>query len=325
MLRKIDAHVHLVGDGSAGSGCWFSMPTLWKKTLARLMVEGIGLDGSVLKTGLDEAYVGELRRQVDDSELDAVVLLAQDWPHDERGEARKERASFYVPNEYLWRVCEESEGRFVPAVSIHPYRRDALAELEKWISRGVRVLKLLPNCHNVDGNAKRTREFWEMMAAGKMIFLAHTGGEYTVPVWNRAYESPEVLRQPLECGVTCIAAHAASSSLPIFGKNFTPLLREMMREYPHLYADHSAMATLNRCDSVRELLEDELALERVIHGSDFPVPVGGFGPWSRRLISREDWAESRREKNVLQRDVALKRAMGFPEETLTRMSRLLDF
>ena len=63
-LRKIDCHVHLVGDGSSGSGCWFRLPGLWKKFLGRMMVKGVGLPTNVIKGGLDDAFTVNLVKQV---------------------------------------------------------------------------------------------------------------------------------------------------------------------------------------------------------------------------------------------------------------------
>jgi hypothetical protein len=34
------------------------------------------------------------------------------------------------------------------------------------------------------------------MAAAGLPFLCHTGGEMTVPVINRAYQDPRILRRP---------------------------------------------------------------------------------------------------------------------------------
>lgn len=320
--RRIDCHVHLVGDGSSGSGCYFTLPSAWKKLLARLMLKEAGIPASVLAGGLDVAFHAALERHLAGSGLDALVLLAQDWPYDDRGEPLRDKAGFYVPNDYLLDVCAASGGRFIPAVSIHPYRADACRELERCLARGAKVLKLLPNCHNADCNHPRTDDFWRLMAESKTVFLAHTGGEYSVPVLDRSLESPEVLRRPLERGVTCIAAHGAGSSASILGKDHTETLVRMFRDYPHLYADNSALATPNRAGTAGRLLESD-AVGRVLHGSDFPIPVGALGPWLRGLVSWRDMRLAGREPNPLRRDAQIKRAMGFPSESFTRLDGLL--
>ena len=320
--RRIDCHVHLVGDGSDGSGCFFCLPSPLKRFLAGRMLKEVGLPSSALRGGLDRAYRESLLRLVEASGLDAAVVLAQDWPYDERGEPLRDRANFFVPNDYLLDVCAASGGRFIPAVSIHPYRADACRELERCVSRGAKVLKLLPNCHNADCNAPRTRDFWKLMADTGTVFLCHTGGEYSVPVLNRAYESPKILRQPLEQGVTCIAAHAAGSSAPLVSRDHTEELVAMFRDYPHLYCDNSGLCTPNRAGTAKRLLRADAA-SRVLHGSDFPVPVGGIGPWVRGLVPWSAVRAASRDANPLRRDASLKRAMGFGDDTFTRLDGLL--
>jgi predicted TIM-barrel fold metal-dependent hydrolase len=285
------------------------------------MLREAGMPSSALRLGLDQHFRSTLLAHVETSGLDAAVLLAQDWPHDDRGEPLRDKAGFFVPNDYLLRVCAESGGRFIPAVSIHPYRADACRELERCVSAGAKVLKLLPNCHNADCNAPRTRDFWKLMTETGTVFLSHTGGEYTVPVLNRAFEDPEVLRLPLESGVTCIAAHAAGASAP-WGACYTEKLIRMFGEYPHLYCDNSATATPNRAGSTRRLLRAD-AVDRVLHGSDFPVPVGALGPWAHGLVGWGDLRAASAERNPVARDALIKRAMGYPESTFTRLDGLL--
>jgi hypothetical protein len=229
-------------------------------------------------------------------------------------------ATFHVPNDCVLRLAR-SHPEFIAAASIHPDRPDALAELERCLAGGARVLKLLPNCHNVDCSAPRHRPFWEMMARGKMILLAHTGGEATLPVLAPAFESPEPLRLPLECGVTVIAAHGAGRNHPL-GPHYTPRLVAMMREHPNLYADNSALVTLNRHGTLPELL-DPWVQSRVVYGSDYPVSVVPWGPWFGGHYDFETVNELRRIANPFDRDMAAKRRMGFAEETFTRLADLL--
>ena len=69
------------------------------------------------------------------------------------------------------------------------------------------------------------------MAEKKIIFLSHTGGEMTLPVMKKAYADPRVLTLPLECGVTCIAAHCAGGSYP-GDRDYTDDLLQMFKEFP---------------------------------------------------------------------------------------------
>jgi hypothetical protein len=96
----------------------------------------------------------------------------------------------------------------------------------------------------------------------------------------------------------------------------------MTRRFPNLYGDISAFTVPIRGRHVPECLRQPLA-ERLIHGSDFPVPVYGHFPWMRGLV---DWQTFRRwegQPNVLERDYQLKLAMGFAPEIFTRVWGLL--
>src|SRR4029077_23992 len=91
---------------------------------------------------LDEEYLARLDRDVrtaiEHSALDAAVLFAHDRIYAENGEVAAAGQELYVPNEYLFACCERSalNGRFLGAMSVHPYRRDALDETLRWIARG---------------------------------------------------------------------------------------------------------------------------------------------------------------------------------------------
>jgi hypothetical protein len=64
--------------------------------------------------------------------------------------------------------------------------------------------------------------------------------------------------------------------------------------------------------------------DRIIHGSDFPIAVNGFGPWRMGLIDFKTWRAADRDPNVLERDVFLKREVGFDDSHFTRMAEILE-
>ena len=159
------------------------------------------------------------------------------------------------------------------------------------------------------------------MAEARLPLLAHTGGEHTVPVINAALADPKLLRFPLECGVTVIAAHCATRSGAVDPDYFDDWVA-MLGEFPNLYGDISAMVSLNRCAHLRDCLRPGIA-ERVLHGSDFPVPVLGHRMWLQGWLSWSEFRRRQKIKNPLERDWQFKRALGFPEETRTRVGDLL--
>jgi uncharacterized protein len=311
-------HVHIVGNGQRGSGCWLKLDA-WHKPLAAFMLRHIGVGVSTSAPEFDEAYAAHLARLTRESSLGAIVILAQDEVYNADGR-KMNFGSFHVPNDYVFKLARQHP-EFLPACSIHPARRDALDELERCLEAGAVMLKLLPNCHNVDCSDTRYKKFWERMAEAKLPLLAHTGGEHTVPVCCKKYSDPRVLRTPLECGVTVIAAHCGTKS-GLFDPQYFHVFCEMLKQFPNLYGDTSAFNVPIRGRHIRKCLEPQIAA-RLLHGSDFPVPVDGMWPWLQRFVSWNDYRQANKSPNVLERDYQLKRAMGFGPEYFTRVHSLL--
>lgn len=159
------------------------------------------------------------------------------------------------------------------------------------------------------------------MAEAGLPLLAHTGGEMTAPVANRAYENPEVLWRPLEIGMKVIAAHCASGS-GLVGHDYFDGLVSMMHTFPNLYADSSALNTPFRSRAIGRVLDSDI-LDRVLHGSDYPVPVGPWYAWLRARIDGAVRREAAAETNPIQRDYLLKRAAGFEDLHFTRLAEVL--
>ncbi|GBL43998.1 hypothetical protein EMGBD4_14970 [Verrucomicrobiota bacterium] len=128
-------------NGLNGSGCWLRVEGLWLKGLSEVMRRAVGMPLPLTHRDFDEKYVEALTALIRGSYVDKALLLAQDEVYDDAG-TKLAFGSFHVPNDYLFKVCA-AHPEFVPAVSIHPGRKDALAELERCLAGGARALKLL--------------------------------------------------------------------------------------------------------------------------------------------------------------------------------------
>ncbi len=317
--KLVDLHVHIVGNGSSGSGCWIRTPaSRWP--LQALMVRHIGLPVSALRGDLDQLYAARLLELVRESSLDAIVILAQERVYRRDGQLQENLGTAYVPNDYVLRLAQQHP-EFLPAVSIHPARHDAMEELERSLAAGAVMMKCLPNCQDIDCNDRIYTRFWERMAEAGLPLLAHTGGEHTLQVVRPELADPQTLKLPLECGVTVIAAHAATKS-GLWDPQYFPALIKMMEQYPRLYADCSAFNVPIRGNVTRRCLQSPVA-ERMVHGSDYPVPVMGHWAWLRGEVPWRTFRHWQRHPNVLERDYQLKLAMGFSPEMFQRGARLL--
>ena len=309
----------MVGNGSDGSGGWLRLNG-WHRWLARFMVRQLRLPSAALEGDLEALYASHLLQLVRQSSFDAIVLLAHEQVYDPGGTLRADLGSMFVPNDVVLRLAREHH-EFLAGVSIHPARADALEELDRCCEQGAVLMKCLPNCQNIDPSDRRYRRFWERMAERGLPLLAHTGGEHTVPIVNAGLADPSRLRFPLECGVTVIAAHCATGS-GLFDHDYFKAWVGMLTEFPNLYGDISAMVSLNRCAHLPDCRRDEI-VGRILHGSDFPVPVLGHRLWWEGRLSPQTFRACQAITNPLERDWRFKEALGFPEAVATRSADLL--
>lgn len=317
--RRIDVHVHVVGNGSAGTGCWYE-PTGFTKLLQPVMLRELGLSARALDGDFDRFYRERLLAMVQGSSLDAAVILAHERVYRDDGTVWERRGTFHVPNDYVLQLAREHTC-LLPAVSIHPGRPDALEELDRCLAGGAVALKLLPNCHNVECARPQYARFWARMAEAGLPLIAHTGCESTVDETRPDLAHPHNLVAPLRAGVKVIAAHCGTGK-PGMGREWFHVWRRMMQEHPNLYGDISALSLPGR-DRFLPLCRDAGLAGRVLHGSDVPVPVLAWPALARGRISFRQYLALRRERNPIERDYALKRALGFGDEVFGSVEQVL--
>src|SRR5438045_9770464 len=93
--RRIDMHVHMVGNGRGGSGGWLRLNG-WHRWLAGFMLRQLGVPASALEGDLESIYAGILAKLVRESSMDAVVFLAHERVHDTDGTPREDLGSMFV-------------------------------------------------------------------------------------------------------------------------------------------------------------------------------------------------------------------------------------
>lgn len=316
VIPLVDIHVHLFGVLEK-NGCYLS-PNQREHWTHPFLLRLLRLKDT---NDLDETYVQHLVMAVKQSSLHKVVLQAWDGRINTRGLVDcSETTSLLVPNEYLFRIVRRYPDLFVPCVSINPYRADALEELARCTEMGARMVKLHPPTMDVDPNKPCLRGFYKQCYDRKVIVMVHTGHEHAAQVVGLHNCDPIKLRLALEEGCTVIAAHAGTGQFhnrERFFKSFTTLVER----YPNLYCDNSVTASMLRWRNLPEMLANSGVVERMIHGSDYPFPANGLVFWNR-LVPRVT-AKLVQEKNLLERDIQLKRALGVPQAVFERGARIL--
>src|SRR3954464_4180496 len=87
VARRIDMHVHMVGNGANGSGCWLRLSG-WHRLLAGVLLRQVGFPQNTLGGDLEGIYAKTLLGWIRESSLDAVVLLAHERVHELNGTPR---------------------------------------------------------------------------------------------------------------------------------------------------------------------------------------------------------------------------------------------
>lgn len=313
-LRReaLDVHVHILGTGAAGSGCWMSQPM---RDSANTRVGLWNLRLQIDQRDLDEQYVAYLRSRVRGAGfLKQVVALAQDYCYTGAGQRDPSRTPFYTPNSYVAGLAlRHTELLF--GASIHPYRPDALEELDRVAQLGAVLVKWIPNVQAIDLADARCRAFYSKLVTHQMPLLVHAGDEKALFIAGQEFGDPRRLVTPLEAGVTVIAAHAASLGERDGRSNFD-VLAEMLPKWPNLYADTSALTLVTRWRMLLRLAQRTDLHARLVHGSDFPLPPAA-SLFLGRIPARR-WVKAWRHENPLRRDFEVKQALGIGREVYVR-------
>jgi uncharacterized protein len=312
----IDVHVHLVGISPA-HGCFLN-PKASSFVLRHLQRAALRVFAPS-RTRFDRRARKGILRMVRACSLDYVGLLALDGAYDGGGHLDRDATSVYVGNDYLFQVSTDSP-KYLPIPSVNPQRHDALDELERVVERGAAAIKTLPNAQNFDPADPRFRPFWQRMVDLGIPLLSHTGIEFTLPQHETCYGEPERLRPALDQGVVVIAAHCGTAG----GRGLTGHLDQwlaMLEEYPNLYGDLSALVSPARIPFVRRVLEHPLARERVVLGSDYPVPVTPL--LLARSLGPRKAARLQLIRNPLQRNLEALRALGMDRSIEARPTKIL--
>lgn len=309
----IDCHVH-VSALTAGHGSM--SPRLIGSIPFRFMRWRLGLHGADAQTERDlEVRLAAIIAGT--PELDAAAVLAFDAVYDLDGGVIDSRTHLYVTNEYVAELCSRNRQMLFGA-SVHPYRRDAAAELDRCIRGGAALLKWLPVVQGMDPSHPRCIPFYEALADARLPLLCHTGGEQSLPGRYPELADPMLLEGALKRGVTVIMAHCGTRSTP-FDRDYLPSFMRLVRDYEHCYGDTSALNLPTRSYAYGNVLSDPLVREKLIHGSDWPiVPVP---PMS--MLGIEASFDLWRERNWMRRDVRIKKMLGFDDAYWRRAARVL--
>jgi predicted TIM-barrel fold metal-dependent hydrolase len=292
--RTIDNHVHIAGRGDV-----FKEDLYWSKKFET----GIGfqalkiLKGWTFKQVGDERMVNELLKQARNlKRVDHIVVLAFDNVYDVDGTYRgphqdtddQSLSTIYVSNKFVSGLRKENPNLLFGA-SIHPFRNDALEELEQYKEKAV-LCKWIASSQLIDMSPNNTLaqeklfRFYKKLVEINLPLLFHTGVETSIPAPVQGYEqynSPKYIESALELGATVILAHCGCSYFDVIQDNVVKEVIALFEKRKNqnkdwkLYADISALFSPFRKSKILDEIFQNIPASRLIYGSDFPNPAKG--------------------------------------------------
>ena len=295
----VDCHVHLAAMPDGNNGCYIS-PKMLRSPLFRLLMWKQALDPAKPREA-NRKYVDDLLTELRASrQVRQVVLLGMDGVYGSDGRLEQEHTEFLIGNDYVLATARAHPEDFLPGVSINPMRRDAIDEVQRCAEAGAVLVKVLPNAQHFDPADPKHKPFYRALAESRLPLLSHVGYEFSLIGKDQSVGDPNRLRVPLDEGTTVIAAHACSYGL-LLREKFLPSLLDLSARYRAFYADVSALTLPNRFRMLRHLRRHPELHDRLLFGTDYPLPVFRFPAWGRGAP---------RTKNRFDRQASVCRALG---------------
>jgi hypothetical protein len=252
--------------------------------LSRFLIWKLGLDLNRPDLA-NAAYLQRLRAELVRSEkVKQAVVLGMDGVYDDKGRLDLARTDFLISNRYVLRVTRDHPNHLLPGVSVNPQRRDAIDELEWCVEQGAVLVKVLPNTQSFDPANGCYIPYYRALARLRIPLLSHVGYEFSLIGQDQTAGDPKRLRVALDEGVSVIAAHACSFGL-MFPEPYFKIFQQLAREYPNFYADTSALTLPNRVRTLFLLRKHPELHDRLIFGTDYPLPVFSYPAFGRAFRS----------------------------------------
>ena len=300
-----DVHCHVAALPTKENGCLLSK-RMRNSPLARLIswTQDLPMDDAEVANA---RYLDKLVKTLAGSTRVArAVALAMDGAYDAEGRLDEKHTDFLISNDFVLDACARHP-ELLPGVSINPMRRDALDELERCAERGAVLVKLLPNAQVFNPGEPKHKKFWRRLGELGIPLLSHIGFEFSLIGQDQSVGDPDRLELALGEGATVIAAHGCSRGLVLGEPHFDTMLG-LAKKYPRFFVDTSALTLPNRFGMLLKLRKAPELAERMLFGTDYPLPVFAFPS----LFASEPGAYSRVQSaaNPFDRQVLAQESLG---------------
>lgn len=277
-MQTIDIHSHLLSSE-------VSFNRFYDKLAIKFFSKKMGFDPKSLIENPYKTYTSTFTKMIRDSKyLSKTVLFGVDARVDNKGNILHKDVTVCATNEELLKLYEKNKDIIIPFFSINPMRPDALDLIDKYYDLGFKGAKFLQNYWGVNTKDKQYKAYFEKLKDKNIPLIVHIGSESSVHSFKEC-ETIDMLEYPLDIGVNVVAAHMALSYEPLkilkafssnpknFNNEYFQLLK-MLQTHDNLYADISALLTPVRAKVLRHLSEVEEVHNKLLFGTDYPVPFG---------------------------------------------------
>jgi len=232
----------------------------------------------------------------------------------------------WCDNNYVFTLNEKCS-KILPGVSINPIKPTAIQELKYFANLGAALVKVHPTFQNFNPNSGVFINFCREAKKLKIPILTHVGYESAIPGMKQGlkqYNDISHFIRALKTGCKIIAAHGGGSPLNFFGSERKYLLKVkyLVRKYPNLFLDISAVYNIHRPNRALGLLSDKNLLNRCVYGSDYPNISKG-----EKLIFKigfKNYFNLMRNKNIFDRDIETKKLLGFDNKIFSRGLEIIN-
>ena len=273
-IKTVDIHSHLLSAD-------VKFDRFYDKLALAFFAKKFDINRSELIKNGFEGYKSNFARLIKSSNfVQKSVVFGVDAKFDESGNLVHKDKTVCASNEDVFAFYEQNPNEVVPFFSVNPNRKDALNLIEKYHKMGFKGGKLLHSYWETDLNDKRYEPYFRLLSELGLPLVIHVGDENSLAS-NKALESIEQLKSPLNLGCRIVCAHMGASSdgvLSMFsrdpeklGANYFTLLR-WLREFDGLYADVSALLCINKARILPHLKTQTQIHDKILFGTDFPVP-----------------------------------------------------
>ncbi|MBL3589037.1 MAG: amidohydrolase family protein [gamma proteobacterium endosymbiont of Lamellibrachia anaximandri] len=277
-MKTVDIHTHLLNPSVR-----FDRPL--DRFIVRFFAKKLGVEVKRLKANPYSVYLESMARAISESQhLEKTCLFGVDSRVDHKGRDIHRDETVCASTEDVLAAAVHYPDSFIPFLSVNPDRPDALDLIDEYVERGCKGAKFLQNYWGIDLNNERFLPYYEKLKSNDIPLIIHIGCEYTIQS-DPDYERLNMIELPLKSGVTVIAAHMGlgrpnykfrfwrnlSRNPDFFDQDYYTLL-EKLTVYDNLYADLSAILTPFKARSLRHISQQTMTHEKILFGTDFPVP-----------------------------------------------------